>query len=141
MDFYALLDQVLELLQQQGRVSYRALKRQFHLDDEILDDLKEELIYGQRLAVDEDGRVLVWTGGTSIRPAVNPPPPPPRDEPQVDAGRARPCDQPQRMPQRPNAASSRCCSVTWWTRPRSPASSTRKSCARWCGPIKRPAPR
>ncbi len=26
--------------------------------------LKDELIYGQRLAVDEDGRVLVWTGDT-----------------------------------------------------------------------------
>ena len=43
--------------------TYRALKRQFNLDDALLDDLKEELIYGQQLAVDEDGRVLVWTGG------------------------------------------------------------------------------
>ena len=32
-----------------------------------------------------------------------------------------------RVRQTPNAASSRCCSVTWWTRRRSPASSTRKS--------------
>ena len=30
----------------------------------------------------------------------------------------------------PNAASSLCCFVTWYTRPCSPASSTRKSCAR-----------
>src|SRR5262249_44740398 len=29
MDFYAVLDQVLALLRQRGRVSYRALKRQF----------------------------------------------------------------------------------------------------------------
>jgi hypothetical protein len=44
MDFYAVLDQVLSLLRQRGRVTYRALKRQFHLDDDVLDDLKEELI-------------------------------------------------------------------------------------------------
>jgi hypothetical protein len=45
MDFYAVLDQVLALLRQRGRVSYRALKVQFHLDDEQLDALKEELLY------------------------------------------------------------------------------------------------
>ena len=43
MDFYELLDDVLKLLHQRGRVTYRALKRQFHLDDDVLDDLKEEL--------------------------------------------------------------------------------------------------
>src|SRR5262245_60380768 len=36
--------------------------RQFELDDAALEDLKEELIYGQRLAVDEDERVLIWMG-------------------------------------------------------------------------------
>ncbi len=36
MDFYAVLDQVLALLRQRGRVSYLALKRQFQLDDEAL---------------------------------------------------------------------------------------------------------
>ena len=40
----------------------------------------------------------------------------------------------------PNAASSRCCSVTWSTRPPSPANSTRKTTVRWCGPIRTPAP-
>ena len=59
MDFYSLLDDVLELLRRRGRVTYRALKRQFHLDDEVLDDLKEELIKAQRVAVDENGDVLV----------------------------------------------------------------------------------
>ena len=44
MDFYTVLDQVLELLQRRGRVSYRALKLQFHLDDEHLEALKEELL-------------------------------------------------------------------------------------------------
>ena len=45
MDFYAVLDQVLDLLRQRGRVTYRALKRQFQLDDEAcLRTLKDELI-------------------------------------------------------------------------------------------------
>jgi class 3 adenylate cyclase len=46
-------------------VTYRLLKRQFMLDDEALEDLKLELIAGQRLAVDEEGTVLVWTGAPS----------------------------------------------------------------------------
>ena len=58
MTFEELLDQAIALLQRRGRVTYRTLKRQFQLDDDVLADLQEELIYGQRLAVDEDGRVL-----------------------------------------------------------------------------------
>src|SRR5262245_59907722 len=54
MGFYDVLDQIQDLLRRRGRVTYRALKREFNLDDEFLDDLKEELIYGQKLAVDED---------------------------------------------------------------------------------------
>ncbi len=66
MDFYTVLDQVVALLRQRGRASYRALKREFQLDDEYLEDLKEELIGAQRLAVDEEGRFLVWVGGTPL---------------------------------------------------------------------------
>src|SRR5262249_11005781 len=62
MDFYAVLDQVLDLLRRRGRVSYRALQVQFHLDEDALAALKDELIAAQRLAVDEAGTVLVWTG-------------------------------------------------------------------------------
>jgi hypothetical protein len=62
MDFYAVFAQVSELLQREGRVSYRALKVQFHLDDDQLEALKDELIEAKRLAVDERGRVLVWIG-------------------------------------------------------------------------------
>ena len=65
MDFVAVLDQVITLLRQRGRLTYRTLKRQFELDDAALEDLKEELIYGQRLAADEDERVLVWMGDTA----------------------------------------------------------------------------
>jgi hypothetical protein len=62
VDFVAVVDQVIVLLRQRGRLTYRTLQRQFQLDDAALDDLKDELIYGQRRAVDEEGRVLVWTG-------------------------------------------------------------------------------
>ena len=69
MTFDEVLTQVLELLQRQGRVAYRALKRRFELDDEYLEDLKAEIIKARRLAVDEDGEVLVWTGEAGIVPA------------------------------------------------------------------------
>jgi class 3 adenylate cyclase len=62
MDYEAVLIQVLALLQQEQRLSYRVLKRRLHLDDDLLEDLKEDLIYAKQLAVDEDGRVLVWVG-------------------------------------------------------------------------------
>ena len=77
MDFYAVLDQVLDLLRQRGRVTYNALKRQFGLDDAYLQDLKDEIIAAQHVAMDEDGKVLVWTGppSRSRRPA-------PRRQPQ-----------------------------------------------------------
>ncbi len=62
MTFDELLAQMIELLQREGRVSYRALKRRFSLDDEYLEDLKTEIIHAKRLAIDENGAVLVWTG-------------------------------------------------------------------------------
>ena len=70
MAFDELLSQVHDLLQRQGRLSYRALKARFQLDDDLLEALKDELIYAQRVAADEDGRVLVWTGATAASPAV-----------------------------------------------------------------------
>src|SRR5262245_20436216 len=70
MTFEEVLTQALAMLQRQGRVSYRALKHQFGLDDEYLEDLKVEIIEVHQLAVDQDGRMLVWTGeaGTSLEP-------------------------------------------------------------------------
>jgi class 3 adenylate cyclase/pimeloyl-ACP methyl ester carboxylesterase len=72
MDFYDVLDRVVDLLRSRGRVSYRALKRQFGLDDVYLEDLKDELIKSQRLAVDEDSEVLVWIGSLASAPAAAP---------------------------------------------------------------------
>jgi hypothetical protein len=68
MDFYEVVDQVANLLRQRGRLTYRSLRFQFKLDDDAFEALKEELIYGQRLAVDEDERVLVWTGDATQEP-------------------------------------------------------------------------
>src|SRR5439155_3101095 len=62
MTFDEVLDQVRELLQQRGRVTYGALKRRFTLDDEYLEDLKGELIKAEGVAADEGGEVLVWIG-------------------------------------------------------------------------------
>ena len=70
MDFVAVVDQVIALLRQRGRVAYRTLKRQFQLDDEALEDLKIELIDSQRLATDEQGTVLVWTGAAAAPPVA-----------------------------------------------------------------------
>jgi predicted ATPase len=56
------------MLQRRGRLTYGTLKRQFQLDDAGLEDLKNELIEGQRLALDERGNVLVWTGAEVAPP-------------------------------------------------------------------------
>ena len=68
MTFEEILDQAIAMLQRRGRLTYSTLKRQFQLDDAALDDLKNELIEGQRLAVDERGNVLVWTGEAAVTP-------------------------------------------------------------------------
>jgi hypothetical protein len=73
MDFYAVLDQVVELLRSRGRVTYGGLRVQFGLTDEQLAVLKEELIDARQLARGEEGRILVWTGDadgppSSLRP-------------------------------------------------------------------------
>ena len=68
MTFEEVLDQAIEMLRRRGRVTYRALQRQFGLDEAYLADLKAEIIEAQRLAVDENGTVLVWTGGADPAP-------------------------------------------------------------------------
>jgi hypothetical protein len=84
MSFIEVVGRVIELLRNRGRISYRALKREFDLDDETLEDLKIELIKGQELAVDKDGEVLVWTGDgePTAAPAKTQSPPPASYTPQ-----------------------------------------------------------
>ena len=73
------------------RVTYGALHRQFDLDEAYL-DLKAEIIEARQLAVDEGGRVLVWTGAAGTEPVsavplpqVAPQPCAPEDSPPHEA--------------------------------------------------------
>jgi predicted ATPase/class 3 adenylate cyclase len=81
--FDEVLEGVVQLLQRDGRASYRGLKRRFDLDDEYIEDLKAELIDCREIARDQDNRVLIWippaerarqTAGSplSTPPAENP---------------------------------------------------------------------
>src|SRR5215468_5718715 len=76
MTFDEILAQVLELLQREGRVSYRALKLRFDINDDYIEGIKDELIYAKKLAVDEENRVLVWR--SAVEGTVETPSPPPQ---------------------------------------------------------------
>ena len=102
MTFDEILEQVLEMLQRRGRVSYRALKRQFDLDDAYLADLKADIIDVHRFAMDQDGTILVWTGESSTTPAIDQeyrpvsstvPRPGPPCAPETTASQDQPADQ------------------------------------------------
>jgi class 3 adenylate cyclase len=67
MEYEAILSQVVALLQREHRIAYRVLKRRLQLDDDLLEDLKDDLIYAKQLARDVDGKVLVWAG-TQVEP-------------------------------------------------------------------------
>jgi hypothetical protein len=66
MKFSEVVAQTLVWLQREGRVSYRALRLEFDLKDEVLDALKEELIEVKELAVDKEGKMLVWVGAAPV---------------------------------------------------------------------------
>src|SRR5262245_19184069 len=66
MDMYEIIAQVEALLQKHGRVSYRSVQYQFHLDEEGLAVLKEELIDIREVATDKDGKMLVWVGASVL---------------------------------------------------------------------------
>ncbi len=74
MDFLEVIEQARALLERKGRVAYRTLRLQFQLTEEQLEGLKDELIDAERVAADEDGKVLVWVGaGESPSPLTNGP--------------------------------------------------------------------
>src|SRR6266511_4570807 len=76
MTFEEILDQALAMLQRRGRVTYRALKLQFRLDDDHLEALKDELLYAHPHVVEDNGRGLIWTGETRPTPTPGSPPAP-----------------------------------------------------------------
>ncbi len=69
MSFLETVRRAKDYLQEESRVSLRALKREFELDDETLDELIEELVEIQQVAV-RDGRALAWAGGGSPAPTL-----------------------------------------------------------------------
>jgi class 3 adenylate cyclase/tetratricopeptide (TPR) repeat protein len=71
--FKEVLAHVIDWLRQDQRLSYRALKRQFALDDDYLEDLKVELIEVRQVALDQDGKILVWSGAAAAVAATAPP--------------------------------------------------------------------
>ena len=79
MGFYEILDQVVDLLRQRGRVTYRALQREFQLDEDALNDLKDELLYAHPEARDDAGRGLVWSSTPDTASPVASPPASPQD--------------------------------------------------------------
>ncbi len=81
MTFDEVLEQALEMLRRRGRVSYRALKVQFQLDDTLLEILKGEIVEVHQFARDQEGTMLVWIGDTTS-PSV------PASAPAPDHGRA-----------------------------------------------------
>ncbi len=89
MDFYELLDQVIELLRDRKRLSYRALKLQFSIDDDYIEAIKEELTEVQYLAVDRDGRMLIWAGDGPTASAFPPSEPSPASHPAAPPRKGR----------------------------------------------------
>jgi hypothetical protein len=67
VDFGQILDRAIEMLQRCGRLSYRALKRQFDLDDGYLKDLKDELLYTQSKVVEDGERETKFSPHTALR--------------------------------------------------------------------------
>ena len=84
MSFLETVEKARAFLERNGRVSLRALQREFDLDDDALDELIEELAEIQRVAV-RDGRALAWAGGVPPAPTETPEPRarPPRLHPQA----------------------------------------------------------
>ena len=77
MDFAQVLKEVLWCLATEGGISYRRIKLSFGLDDDAVEELRDELIGIKRLAADLDGKRLVWApDGRSARTEVDAAPPP-----------------------------------------------------------------
>ena len=70
MDFYAVLDQVVELVRGRGRVSYQALKLKFDLDDKHFQALKAEILYAHGGSIRDEGSGFVWAGEPKLAVAT-----------------------------------------------------------------------
>jgi class 3 adenylate cyclase/tetratricopeptide (TPR) repeat protein len=97
MSFLEIVGRAKAHLREQGRVSLRALRREFDLDDESLEELVEELVDLQQVAVRE-GQVLSWVGPAPSETSAPEPEarPAPRTPPEVAA--APPAAEPEAQP-------------------------------------------
>ena len=93
MDFVEVIEHARTFLQSKGRMTYRALKYQFKLDDEGLEALKEELLFSDPQITEVDGRGLVWNGAPE-RPEE--PPAQTADAPSADLTTSASSSQPER---------------------------------------------
>jgi class 3 adenylate cyclase/predicted ATPase len=103
MIFEEILDQVLAMLQRRGRVSYRAVMRQFALDEAYLEDLKEAILFGHPQIIDEEGRGLVWIGDAGAIQLPTPASPQPVEQSVTLAPRVGQITVPSFEPQTPEA--------------------------------------
>ncbi len=71
MSFVETVERARRLLERNGRLSLRALEREFALDDAALQELGDELVDVQRVT-SREGPVLVWVAAGA---AQGPPPP------------------------------------------------------------------
>lgn len=73
MKFSEAVAQTCAWLQREGRVSYRALKLEFDLDDDVIEALKDELIDAKRIAADGCGDSSEFNvPGSKCSPAPHP---------------------------------------------------------------------
>jgi class 3 adenylate cyclase len=68
MSFFDTAARAKAYLHEHGRVSLRALSREFALDNDALEELIEELVEIQQVAA-RDGKALAWIGATTASPA------------------------------------------------------------------------
>jgi class 3 adenylate cyclase len=95
MSFDEVLSQTIALLQRERRVSYRGLKRCFGVDDAFLEDLKAEVVKAKKLAIDEEGEVLVWVGEDRVSGRASGP---------INAGEQAALTPPDARPQTPDTS-------------------------------------
>jgi hypothetical protein len=84
VDFDKILKRAIELLKEKKRISYAALKYELKVDNGLFSAIRDEIVDSQQLAVDEGGKVLVWTGGEPKPPQPEPEPEPLQPEPDFD---------------------------------------------------------
>jgi class 3 adenylate cyclase len=111
MTFDEVLAQIRELLASKGRVTYRALKVRFDLNEESLNACTEELIEAERVAIDENGKVLVWVGASPVSsfefrvPSPPQPPAPQTPNPELRTSQSPVSYTPAHLAERIRAAS------------------------------------